>query len=161
MEERENGHYVVGGLKLIDEFMKGIFVAWLQDERIKMIVKTKGEEGSIAQLKETAIQEECEVKSQKFKSNLKPMIPWYQRYVKHERQGSQMSPIKREVNISTEPRCFRCVEEGHVKRNCQNPSQYFKYGRREPNVHDNNRQENRRQEGLGSRGLTAARGAAE
>jgi hypothetical protein len=63
--------------------MKGIFVAWLQDERIKMIVKTKGEEGSIAQLIETAIQEECEVKSQKFKSNLKPMIPWYQREVKH------------------------------------------------------------------------------
>jgi hypothetical protein len=161
MEERENGHYVEGGLKLIDEFMKGIVVAGLKDERIKTMVKIKGEESSIAQLIETAIQEECEVKSQKFKSNLKPMIPWYQREVKHERRGSQMSPNKREVKISTATRCFRCGEVGHVVKNCQVPSQYFKYGRREPNVHDNYRQENRRQGDLGSRSLPAARGTAE
>jgi hypothetical protein len=72
-----------------------------------------------------------------------------------------MSPIKRELKISTATRCFKCGEVGHVMRNCQNPSQYFKYGRREPNVHDNYRQENRRQEGLSSRGLPAARGTAK
>jgi hypothetical protein len=58
LEVREHSQYVGGGLKLIGEFLKGIFVAGLRDERIKVIVKTKGEEGSIAQLIETAIQEE-------------------------------------------------------------------------------------------------------
>jgi hypothetical protein len=49
--------------------MKGSFVAGLKDERIKYIVKAKGEENSLAQLVETALQEESEVKSQKFKGN--------------------------------------------------------------------------------------------
>jgi hypothetical protein len=161
MEGREHGHYVEGGLKLIGEFIKVFFIAGLKDERIKMIVKTKGEEGSIAQLIETAIQDECEFKSQRFKSNLGPMIPWYQRDVKQERHGTQVSPIKREVNVSTVTKCFRCGELGHLKKNCQNPSQCFKCGRREHNVQHSYRQENRRQEGLGSLGLPAARGTAE
>jgi hypothetical protein len=38
--------------------LKGIFVAGLRDERVRVIVKTKGVEGSIAQMVETAIQEE-------------------------------------------------------------------------------------------------------
>ena len=69
-EVREQEHYVEGGLKLISEFLKGIFVAGLKDERVKMIVKTKGEDNSLAQMIETAMQEECELKSQRYKSNM-------------------------------------------------------------------------------------------
>jgi hypothetical protein len=49
--------------------MKGSFVAGLRDDRIKYVVKAKGEENLLAQLVETALQEESEVKSQKFKGN--------------------------------------------------------------------------------------------
>ena len=69
LEIREHEHYVEGGLKLISKFLKGIFVAGLKDERVKMIVKPKGEDNSLAQMVETAMQEECELKSQKFKNS--------------------------------------------------------------------------------------------
>jgi hypothetical protein len=49
--------------------LKGIFVAGLRDKRIRVIVKTKGEDSSIGQMIETAIQEECELKSQRYKAN--------------------------------------------------------------------------------------------
>ena len=68
LEIREHEHCVEGFLKLIDEFLKGIFVAGLKDERVKMIVKTKGEDNSLTQMVETAMQEECQLKSQ-FKNN--------------------------------------------------------------------------------------------
>jgi hypothetical protein len=42
-------------------------VAGLKDERLKYIVKARGEEESLAQLVETALQEESEIKSQQFK----------------------------------------------------------------------------------------------
>jgi hypothetical protein len=42
--------------------MKGTFVAGLKDERIRYIVKAKGEDESLAQLVETALQEESEVR---------------------------------------------------------------------------------------------------
>ena len=54
--DREQEHYVEGGLKLISEFLKGIFEAGLKDERVKMIVKTKGLDNSLAQMMETAMQ---------------------------------------------------------------------------------------------------------
>ena len=63
LEIREHEHYVEGGLKLNSEFLKGIFVAGLKDERVKMIVKTKLEDNSLAQMVETAMQEECKLKS--------------------------------------------------------------------------------------------------
>jgi hypothetical protein len=51
--------------------MKGSFITGLKDDRIKYsyIVKAKREENSLAQLVETALQEESEVRSQKFKGN--------------------------------------------------------------------------------------------
>jgi hypothetical protein len=56
--EKVNPRAVEGGTILVSEFMKGSFVAGLKDERIKYIVKEKGEENSLAQLVETALQEE-------------------------------------------------------------------------------------------------------
>ena len=54
-------------MKLIFELVKGTFVAGLRDERIKYVVKTKDEEESLAQIVETALQEECEVRSLRYK----------------------------------------------------------------------------------------------
>jgi hypothetical protein len=51
-----------GAILLVSEFMKGTFVAGLKDDRVKYIVKARGEEESLAQLVETALEEECEVK---------------------------------------------------------------------------------------------------
>jgi hypothetical protein len=67
--EKVNPHAMEGGTILVSEFMKGSFVAGLKDERIKYIVKARGEEESLAQLAETALQEESEIKSQRFKGN--------------------------------------------------------------------------------------------
>jgi hypothetical protein len=67
--EKINLRVVEGGTILVSEFMKGSFVAGLKDERIKYTIKAKGEENSLIQLVETALQEESEVKSQKFKGN--------------------------------------------------------------------------------------------
>lgn len=67
--EKVNPCAVEGGTILVSEFMKGSFVAGLRDDRIKYVVKAKGEEKSLAQLIETALQEESEVISQKFKGN--------------------------------------------------------------------------------------------
>jgi hypothetical protein len=67
--EKVNPNAIEGGVILVSEFMKGTFVAGLKDDRIKYIVKARGEEDSLAQLVETALQEESEVKSQKFKGN--------------------------------------------------------------------------------------------
>jgi hypothetical protein len=119
LEEREHGHYVEGGLKLIIEFLEGIFVAGLKDERIKVIVKTKGEEGSLAQLIETAIQEECELRSQRYRADAGPTTSWYRRGAKQERQSFQASPVKREIGVVTVTKCFGCGKPGHLIKDCQ------------------------------------------
>jgi hypothetical protein len=56
--EKINPNSVEGGVILVSEFIKGIFVAGLKDDRIKYIVKARGEDDSLAQLVETALQEE-------------------------------------------------------------------------------------------------------
>ena len=115
--EGEDAHYVEGGLRLIGEFMKGTFIVGLKDERIKYIVKAKGEDESLAQLVETAPQEESEVKSQKFRA---PQTSnWPQGYVKKEIKTERPLQIKREVNLATGVQCFKCNEQGHIARHCR------------------------------------------
>jgi hypothetical protein len=76
LEVQDHEQYVEGGLKLIGEFLKGTFIAGLKDESIRVIVKAKGEDNSLAQMIETAIEEECQLKSQ---GNRKPHSnpQWY------------------------------------------------------------------------------------
>ena len=116
LEQRDNSRYVEGGLQLIGELLKGTFVAGLKDDRIKYIVKTKGEEESLAQLIETALQEESEVRSVRFRGNQTgPFYPT-RGAISNEYRGPQ---IKREVNVTmSTSRCYRCNEEGHMSRNC-------------------------------------------
>jgi hypothetical protein len=68
LEVKDNEQYVEGGLKLIGEFLKGTFISGLKDERIRIIVRAKGEDDSLAQIIETAIHEESELKFQRQKS---------------------------------------------------------------------------------------------
>jgi hypothetical protein len=107
--ENINPRAVEGGTILVSEFMKGSFVAGLKDDRIKYVVKAKGEEHSLAQLVETALQEESEVRSQICSLNW-PKAGNYGGLRKDYRPQ-----IKREVNTVT----FKCQGTGHVARNCR------------------------------------------
>jgi hypothetical protein len=67
--EKINPRVVEGGSILVLEFIKGTFIARLKDDRVKYTVKAKGEDNSLAQLVETALQEENAIKSQRLKGN--------------------------------------------------------------------------------------------
>jgi hypothetical protein len=56
--EKVNPRAVEGGTILVSEFMKGWFVAGLKDDRIKYIVKARGEEDTLDQLVDTVLQGE-------------------------------------------------------------------------------------------------------
>lgn len=116
--EKVNPNAIEGGVILVSEFMKGSFVAGLKDDRVKYIVKARGEDESLAQLIETALQEESEVKSQKFKGNQGSLIwpnPGYSGYLRKESRPQ----IKKEVNTVTSVKCHRCQRIGHMARNCR------------------------------------------
>jgi hypothetical protein len=114
--EKINPQAVEGGAILVSEFLKGSFVAWLKDDRVKYIVKAKGEEESLAQLVKTALQEENEIKSQKFKSN-QNNLTWAGPGCSGVFRKENRPQIKREVNV-TSVRCYRCQRTGHVARFC-------------------------------------------
>jgi hypothetical protein len=116
--ERINPRAVEGGTILVSEFMKGSFVAGLKDDRIKYVVKAKGEEHSLAQLVEIALQEESEVKSQKCKGN-EGSLNWPNAGSYGSLRKDYRPQIKREVNAVTSPKCFRCQRVGHVVRDCR------------------------------------------
>jgi hypothetical protein len=59
--EKTNPRAVEGGSILVLEFMKGTFIVGLRDNRFKYVIKAKGEDNSLAQLVETALQEESEI----------------------------------------------------------------------------------------------------
>jgi hypothetical protein len=116
--EKINPAVIEGGVILISEFMKGTFVAGLRDDRIKYIFKARGDEESLAQLVETALQEESEVKSQKFKGNTGNLtLPnsGCTGYMKKDFRPQ----IKREVNIVNPVKCFKCQRAGHKANDCR------------------------------------------
>jgi septum formation inhibitor MinC len=69
MIEKINSRTIEGGNILVFGFKRGLFIAGLRDDRIRYIVKAKGEEESLTRLLETVLQEESEIKSQQFKGN--------------------------------------------------------------------------------------------
>jgi hypothetical protein len=70
--------HVEGGLKLTGEFLKGTFISGVNDGRITVIVKAEREDESLVQITETAIQEESELRSQRYR-NLQQNPQWYPR----------------------------------------------------------------------------------
>jgi Arginine methyltransferase-interacting protein, contains RING Zn-finger len=123
--------------------MKGTFVAGLKDERIRYIVKAKGEDESLAQLVETALQEESEVRSQRYRSP-QNNNSWPQGYIKRENKTERPIQIKREVNIATGTQCFKCQGQGHIARNCDKQVMCFKCGKRGHVTRNCQQQGNRR-----------------
>jgi hypothetical protein len=105
--EKINPHEVEGGTIFVSEFMKGSFIAGLKCDRIKYVVKAKGEENSLAQLIETALQEESEVRSRKFKGN-QNSLNWPNAGNYGGLRRDYKPQIKREVNAVTSVQCFRC-----------------------------------------------------
>jgi hypothetical protein len=160
LEIKDNEQYVEGGLKLTGEFLEGTFISGLKDERIRVIVKAKGGDDSLAQIIETAIQEESELRSQRYR-NPHQNPQWYLRIlpVKQERvgrnypSGSQEPPIMREVMATSVVRnCYNCLKPGHIARNCNSVSQCLQCGNKGQCY-----QGNRPQGGSGSRGSPTVR----
>lgn len=140
LEDKENEKYVEGGLRLIGEFLKGTFISGLKDERIKYIVKGKGEDESLAQIVETALHEESEVKSMKYKHN---QNQWFQRSENFKRDFRvNQGVVKREVNFAAESttKCFRCQERGHLAKKPHICGKCKKRGHETRNCNQGNRQ---------------------
>lgn len=104
---------------LVSEFMKGTFLAGLKDERVKYIVKARGEEDSLVQLVETALQEESDIKSQRYKENL-GNVTWPNAGSTGNLRKEYRPQLKRDVNVVTSAVCCRCQRAGHVARDCRN-----------------------------------------
>lgn len=104
-----------GGGDIIDLLIRACFIQGLYDERIKTMVKTKGNINSpMAQLVEVALEEESAIRSERFKRNPSEQGQFGNqrnkdvRRVKNERQ---------EVRVATQG-CHRCHRKGHIARNC-------------------------------------------
>jgi hypothetical protein len=119
--EKVSPQAVEGGSILVTEFMKGSFVLGLKDERIKYIVKARGEEESLAQLVETALQAESEIKLQRFKGNQENLTWSGPSYSGVGRRDYRIH-IKREVNM-TSSKCFVCQRTGHIAKYCNERKQ--------------------------------------
>jgi hypothetical protein len=82
---------------MIDLFISACFIQGLHDDRVKTMVKTKGNVNTpMAQLVEVALEEESAIKSERFKR-------------RNERKDVQTATVK----------CFRCHKEGHIARYCK------------------------------------------
>jgi Zinc knuckle. len=141
LQIREGGqNYSEGAMKLIFELVKGTFVAGLRDERIRYVVKTKGEEESLAQIVETALQEECEVRSFRYKPNV-GNSQWTSNRDRNTRPSNfPTQHIKREVNVAISSpternQCYRCLGTGHIARECRNTPQRNKCKKRGHDTH--------------------------
>jgi hypothetical protein len=116
--EKLNPNVIEGGVIIVPEFMKGTFVAGLKDDRVRYIVKARGEDDSLAQLVETALQEESEVKSQKFKGNT-GNLTWPNSGYSGNVRKDYRPQIKKEVNVVTPVKCFKCQRAGHKANDCR------------------------------------------
>lgn len=120
LEKQIGGNLLEGASALVGEFLKGTFVAGLKDERVKYIVKTKGEQVSMAQLVETALQEESECKSQRFKTQQTGQGQLWSQRDKEKYHQERKQYVKRESNMVQALQCYRCQGKGHMAKDCRN-----------------------------------------
>jgi len=105
-----------GGGDMTDLFIRTCFIQGLQDDRIKTMVKAKGNVNTpMAQLVEVALEEESAIRSERFKRNSSEKG-------QHSNQGNRYTLQKhferREVRVATVTR-YRCKRTGHIARNCK------------------------------------------
>jgi hypothetical protein len=107
-----------GGGDILDLLIRACFIQGLHDERIKTMVKTKGNINTpMAQLVEVALEEECAIKSERFRKS----YPEKGHFL--NRGNKSMFKIKQEpaeVRVATII-CYRCQQEGHRANQCRNP----------------------------------------
>jgi hypothetical protein len=105
-----------GGGDIIDLFIRACFIQGLHDDRIKTMVKAKGNINTpMAQLVETALEEECAINSERFKRGNFEKGP----FVSYDtRKVPKRHPEREEVRVAM-IRCHRCNKLGHVARNCR------------------------------------------
>jgi hypothetical protein len=105
-----------GGGDIIDLFIRACFIRGLRDDRIKMMVKGKGNVNTpMAQLVEVALEQESLIRSEKFKRNIPEKG---QHNIQGNRHMSQKHFESREVRVATVT-CYRCKIIGHIARNCK------------------------------------------
>lgn len=90
----------------------------------------------MAQLIETALQEESEIQLQRFKKSLNWASPGYSGYCRMEHQPHVKKEVinafskvydhqcagNREMNYRKRPVCNKCNKIGHIARNCRSKS---------------------------------------
>jgi hypothetical protein len=103
-----------GGGNMLDLFIRACFIRGLHDDRIKTMVKAKGNVNTpMAQLVEVALEEESVIRSERFKRNFPEKG--------QQTKGTGMSQKhfeRREVRVITVT-CYRCKKAGHIARNCK------------------------------------------
>jgi hypothetical protein len=107
-----------GGGDVIDLLIRACFIQGLFDERIKTMVKTKGCINTpMAQLVEIALEEECAIKSERFKRG----FPDRGTFMNHKsgRPAFRTKSEPPEIRVATLV-CFRCQQEGHRASQCKN-----------------------------------------
>jgi hypothetical protein len=107
-----------GGGDILDLLIRACFIQGLYDDRIKTMVKTKGCINTpMAQLVEIALEEECAIKSERFRRNYPDKVQFgnkgYKNLVKVKQEPA-------EVRVATII-CYRCQKEGHRANQCRNP----------------------------------------
>jgi hypothetical protein len=106
-----------GGGDIIDLLIRACFIQGLFNDRIKTMLKIKGSINTpMAQLVEIAMEEECSIRSERFKRNYPERGQFGSRYknvVKVKREPA-------EVRVTTII-CYRCQKEGRKANQCKNP----------------------------------------
>jgi hypothetical protein len=107
-----------GGRDIIDLLIRACFIQGLYDERIKTMVKTKGcINAPMAQLVEIALEEECAIKSKRFRRNYPDKGQFGNKGTKNEVKTIPEPAVVQVATIN----CYRCQKEGHRANQCRNP----------------------------------------
>lgn len=130
--EQIDSSYVSGGVRIMEEIVKVCFVQGLTNDRIKTIVRAKGENKSISQIIEIALEEESAILSQSYKlSNTVKQFSWKNKsstaVAQNKKTYVQNATSQSKVNTESRPgtsgtirkTCNKCKKVGHLAFECK------------------------------------------